>query len=206
MQHLLIPLLSSISHGVLPHINGIGISCKFEISLRIQCTASANWGLLMMAIISRISTIITVTYSTYENIRLLMIYLWFTYDLLMIYLWFTYDHLLYLWFTNVVGIFRRAQPYSRAIHSELLAGGPLEGSTVQVDVPPSIAVTTVLIRVAGCARKVWFLIAHGERDGSSFTHRHKSQPPQDWSYGYPFVAQRPHEIFLAGVWRQSLDD
>ena len=119
---------------------------------------------------------------------LLMIYLWFTYDLLMIYLWLTYyllmityDHLLYLWFTNVVGRSRSAQPYSRAIHSELLAGGPLEGSAV--DVPPSIAVTTVLLRLAGCARKVWSLIAHGERDGSIVTHRHKSQPPQDWSYG-----------------------
>ena len=137
------------------------------------------------------------TYYTYD---LLMIYLWFTYDLLMIYLlitynspmmylWFTYEllmityvHLLYLWFTNVVGRSRSAQPYSRAIHSELLAGGPLEGSAV--DVPPSIAVTTVLLQVAVCARKVWSLIAHGERDGSSFTHRHKSQPPQDWSYGY----------------------
>ena len=117
-----------------------------------------------------------------------MIYLWITYNSLMMYLWFTYDllmityvHLLYLWFTNVMDRYRSAQPYSRAIHSGLLAGSPLEGSAV--DVPPSIAVTTVLLRVAGCARKVWSLIAHGERDGSSFTHRHKSQPPQDWSYG-----------------------
>ncbi len=64
-------------------------------------------------------------YSTYD---LLMIYLWFTYEfkLVMIYLWslmityYTYD------FTNVVGWYHCAQPYSRAIHSELLAGGPLE--------------------------------------------------------------------------------
>ena len=132
---------------------------------------------------------------------LLMIYLWFTYDLLMIYLWLTYDllmitydHLLYLWFTNVVGRSRSAQPYSRAIHSELLAGGPLEGSAV--DVPPSIAVTTVLLRLAGCARKVWSLITHGERDGSSFTHRHKSQPPQDWSYGYDIQDLWLHQAFV----------
>ena len=130
-----------------------------------------------------------------------MIYLWFTYDLLMIYLWFTYDllmitydHLLYLWFTNVVGRFCSAQPYSRAIHSGLLAGSPLEGSAV--DVPPSIAVTTVLLRVAVCARKVWSLIAHGERDGSSFTHRHKSQPPQDWSYGNDIQDLWLHPAFV----------
>ena len=130
-----------------------------------------------------------------------MIYLWYTYELLMTYLWFTYDllmitydHLLYLWFTNVVGRSRSAQPYSRAIHSELLAGGPLEGSAV--DVPPSIAVTTVLLRVAGCARKVWSLIAHGKRDGSSFTHRHKSQPPQDWSYGNDIQDLWLHPAFV----------
>ena len=130
-----------------------------------------------------------------------MIYLWITYNSLMMYLWFTYDllmityvHLLYLWFTNVVGRFRSAQPYSRAIHSELLAGGPLEGSAV--DVPPSIAVTTVLLRLAGCARKVWSLIAHGERDGSSFTHRHKSQPPQDWSYGNDIQDLWLHTAFV----------
>ena len=41
-----------------------------------------------------ISTISTVSYATYDETRLLMIYLWFTYDLLMIYLWFTYDLLM----------------------------------------------------------------------------------------------------------------
>ena len=135
---------------------------------------------------------------TYDS---LMIYLWITYNSLMMYLWFTYDllmityvHLLYLWFTNVVGQSHSAQPYSRAIHSGLLAGSPLEGSAV--DVPPSIAVTTVLLRVAGCARKVWSLIAHGERDGSSVTHRHKSQPPQDWSYGYDIQDLWLHPAFV----------
>ena len=84
---------------------------------------------------------------TYDLLILLMIYLWFTYDLLMItydLLMITYDHLLYLWFTNVVGRFCSAQPFSRAIHSELLAAGPLEGSTI--DVPPSIAVSTGFLR------------------------------------------------------------
>ena len=106
----------------------------------------------------------------------------------------TYDYLLYLWFTNVVGRFHCAQPYSQAIHSELLAGDPLEGSAV--DVPPSIAVTTVFFWVAGCARKVWSLNAHGERDGSSFTHRHKSKPPQDWSYGYDIQDLWLHPAFV----------
>ena len=66
---------------------------------------------------------------------------------------------------------------SSAVFYELLAGGPLEGSTV--DVPPSIAVTSAPLGVADCARKVGFLVAHGERDGASVADRHKSQSPQD---------------------------
>ncbi len=66
---------------------------------------------------------------------------------------------------------------SSAVFYELLAGGPLEGSTV--DVPPSFAVTSAPLGVADCARKVGFLAAHGERDGVSVADRHKSQSPQD---------------------------
>ncbi len=58
---------------------------------RDDSSTSANWALLqvMMAIISRISTIITVTYGTYNKDG----YLWFTYDFLMINLWSTYADL-----------------------------------------------------------------------------------------------------------------
>ena len=52
--------------------------------------------------------------------------------------------------------------------SNLLAGGPLQGPTV--DVPPSIAVTSTLLRVAGCSRKISGLLAHREGNGARFTN------------------------------------
>ncbi len=58
------------------------------IPLLSMPVASANWGLLMIEIIS---VIWTLTYDTYENVCLLMIYLWSTVNLLMNYLWYTYD-------------------------------------------------------------------------------------------------------------------
>ena len=65
-------------------------------------------------------------------------------------------------------------PWSSSI---LLAGGPLQGPTV--DVPPSIAVTSTLLRVAGCSRKISGLLAHREGNGARFTNRHKSQSTQN---------------------------
>jgi hypothetical protein len=56
---------------------------------------------------------------------------------------------------------------------DLLACGPLEGSTV--DVPPSIAVTCAPFGIAYSARIVGFLVAHGERDSASVTDGHNSQ-------------------------------
>ena len=61
--------------------------------------------------------------------------------------------------------------------SNLLAGGPLHGPTV--DVPPSIAVTSTLLRVAGGSSKVACLLAHGEWNCASFTNRHKRQSTQN---------------------------
>ncbi len=64
---------------------------------------------------------------------------------------------------------------------KLLACGPLKGSTV--DVPPSIAVTSAPLEIACCARKVGFLVAHGEQDGASVADGHRSPSPQDESNG-----------------------
>ncbi len=60
---------------------------------------------------------------------------------------------------------------------DLLACGPLEGSTV--DVPPSIAVACVPFGIAYRARIIGFLVAHGGLDGASVTDGHKSQSSQD---------------------------
>ena len=65
---------------------------------------------------------------------------------------------------------------------DLLACGPLEGSTV--DVPPSIAFACAPFGIAYRARIVGFLAAHGERDGASVTDGHKSQSSQDGSNWY----------------------
>ncbi len=51
-------------------------------------------------------------------------------------------------------------PWSSSI---LSADGPLQGPTV--DVPPSIVVTSTLLRVAGSSRKIRCLLAHRERNG-----------------------------------------
>ena len=121
-----------------------------------------------------------------------MIYLWFTYELLMIYLYYLWSlcqkSLSHLWFLlcnekTVISFFYK-----------LLACGPLESSTV--DVPPSIAVTSAPLGVADCARKVGFLVAHGERDGASVADRHKSQSPQDWSNGHNIQNLRLHSAFV----------
>ena len=60
--------------------------------------------------------------------------------------------------------------------NHLLAGGPLQGPTV--DAPLSIAVTSTLLRVAGCSRKVPCLLVHRERNGACFMNRHKHQSTQ----------------------------
>jgi hypothetical protein len=75
-----------------------------------------------------------------------------------------------------------------------LTGGPLHGSTV--DVPPSFAVTSILLRVAGCARKVACLLAHGEWDGASVTDRHKCQSTQYCSNWYDIKNLRLRAAFV----------
>ena len=64
----------------------------------------------------------------------------------------------------------------------LLAGCPLHSPTV--DVPPSIAITSILLRVTGCSRKISCLLAHRKRNGARFTNRHQPQSTQDGSYGH----------------------
>jgi hypothetical protein len=77
---------------------------------------------------------------------------------------------------------------------ELLACGPLEGSTV--DVPPSIAVTSAPLEIAYCARKVRFLVAHEEQDGDSVADGHKSQSSQDEKNWYNIKNSRLHVSFV----------
>jgi hypothetical protein len=77
---------------------------------------------------------------------------------------------------------------------ELLACGPLEGSTV--DVTPSMAVTIIPLRIAYRARKVGLLVAHVERDGASVADGHKIQSPQDGRNGYNIQNLRLYASFV----------
>jgi hypothetical protein len=81
---------------------------------------------------------------------------------------------------------------------DLLACGPLEGSTV--DVPSSIAVVCAPFGIVYRARIVGFLVAHGERDGASVTDRHKSQSSQDGSNWYNIQNLRLHASFVNNFW------
>ena len=82
--------------------------------------------------------------------------------------------------------------------SNLLAGGPLHGPTV--DVPPSIAVTSTLLRVAVGSRKVSCLLAHGEQNCAGCTNRHKRQSTQYWSNGNYIQNLLLHAAFVNNSW------
>ena len=80
----------------------------------------------------------------------------------------------------------------------LLAGCPLHGPTV--DVPPSIAITSTLLRVTGCSRKISCLLAHRKRNGACFTNRHQPQSTllhtQDGTIGHDVQNLGLHAAFV----------
>ena len=76
----------------------------------------------------------------------------------------------------------------------LLAGCPLHGPTV--DVPPLIAITSILLRVTGSSRKIACLLAHRKRNGARFTNRHQPQSTQYRSYGHYIQNLCLHAAFV----------
>ena len=108
---------------------------------------------------------------------LLRNYLGITQELLRNYLGITQDH---LGFTQAtLELLRSYLGFNQDIlraSSNLLTGGPLQGPAV--DVPPTTAVTSTLLRVAGCSRKVSCLLAHTERNGAGFANRNKHKSSQ----------------------------